>query len=376
VAKVESLFADVDLPVPANIAIVANAATAEQGTWRYRVGRKNKWIDVPVDLSDARAIVLPTSVDLRFNRAPNWSGTPGVLFVRYCNGNIPLPSSGACDISASIGVPSAWTADIFRLNLDASGNIAQSNAHQTRAIELDHSALLVLAKTFEDHYGKSLADLPEMLRCFVEQSFRFRSLDVGVRGPIPTPVPGRGGWPTLISPHWDQLGASGRRQLVMQWISRFDPLRRYSQSAERELLEGYESARKPAPPHVNELAAQPMLHPRSQELAKAAADLPKPRAPEAQVPTYTPPVTYSPDNVPDQFKVWLRKRIELGTIITVPMAYDAMAGLADSDGKRPGGILQMGTGLARDTIAEWVKSEVPADFRAERGVPPSRKKRP
>jgi hypothetical protein len=171
VAKVESLFADVDLP--ANIAIVANAATAEQGTWRYRVDGKRKWIDVPLDLSDTSALVLPTSVDLRFERAPNWKGTLGVLSVRFCRANVAPPSSGACDISASIGIPGPWTAQIFPFYPDKSGNVAWSNFYRywqeeptaTGNVGTDDLKIPFTA----DDFKKSLNDLTDTKQRFLKR---------------------------------------------------------------------------------------------------------------------------------------------------------------------------------------------------------------
>ena len=92
----------------------------------------------------------------------------------------------------------------------------------------------------------------------------------------------------------------------------------------------------------------------------------------ATPPTYAPDVKYSPAKVPEEFKEWARAQHEAGVIITTRLAEDAMRGPQDRDGNRPGGLLQHGTGLSRDTIRAWVKNLLPSWY-APQGIPPSRR---
>jgi len=127
----DSLLAELPtdgLPASTTIAIVSNAAIAAQGTWQYSTDRKTAWTDIPTNLSDTRALILPTRAALRFKRAPNWSGTPGALAARFYYGDIELPLSDARDISEWVGVPGQWTAGIVSIDVDAGGNLVWSGA--------------------------------------------------------------------------------------------------------------------------------------------------------------------------------------------------------------------------------------------------------
>ncbi|WIM10061.1 hypothetical protein [Enhydrobacter sp.] len=90
-----------------------------------------------------------------------------------------------------------------------------------------------------------------------------------------------------------------------------------------------------------------------------------------QTPTYIPPVTYSRDDVPDQFKQWANGRHLAGQLITEGMAQDAMRGPKDQQGARLGGLLKAGNGLSRDTIRAWMGT-LPNGWCATRGTSPSR----
>ncbi|MBI5162669.1 MAG: hypothetical protein HY985_02065, partial [Magnetospirillum sp.] len=66
----------------AGIAITANAATAQQGTWEYKIGA-GAWTAVPTGTpGDGSALVLAASDHLRFTPAANFNGTAGGLTVR------------------------------------------------------------------------------------------------------------------------------------------------------------------------------------------------------------------------------------------------------------------------------------------------------
>ncbi len=62
------------------VVLTGNVSTPEQGNWQYFDG--NSWIDVPRGLSDSNAIYLPDNTPIRFNPAPNFTGTPGNLKAR------------------------------------------------------------------------------------------------------------------------------------------------------------------------------------------------------------------------------------------------------------------------------------------------------
>jgi hypothetical protein len=95
---------------------------------------------------------------------------------------------------------------------------------------------------------------------------------------------------------------------------------------------------------------------------------------QGQIPTYLAAPKYSTTAVPEQFMKWAEEQHHSGTIITVPMAGDAMRGPKSENGaRRIGGQLAAGTGLSRETIRAWVKT-LPSDWYAHQGVPPFRKK--
>jgi hypothetical protein len=115
------------LPASTNTAIVGNAATAVQGAWQYSTDGETTWIDIPVNLSDANALILPTPVALRFNRAPNWDDTPGALTARVYYGDTGLPAPDVRDISRSVGVTGQWTVGTISISVDdATGELAFS----------------------------------------------------------------------------------------------------------------------------------------------------------------------------------------------------------------------------------------------------------
>ncbi len=62
------------------IAITGNASTSAEGKWQYNTS--GTWIDLPTGLSDASALVLRTTDQLRFVPAGDYNGTPGALTVR------------------------------------------------------------------------------------------------------------------------------------------------------------------------------------------------------------------------------------------------------------------------------------------------------
>jgi hypothetical protein len=62
------------------VVLTGNASTPAQGNWQYFDG--SNWVDVPRGVSDSNAIYLPDNTPIRFNPAPNFTGTPGNLKAR------------------------------------------------------------------------------------------------------------------------------------------------------------------------------------------------------------------------------------------------------------------------------------------------------
>ncbi|MET0540189.1 MAG: cadherin-like domain-containing protein [Variovorax sp.] len=89
------------------IAIVGNASTAGQGTWQYTTDNVT-WTDVPAGASDAAAVLLPASAQLRFVPAANFNGTPGGLTVRLSDA--PVAASAGSNIAATVNdATSQWS---------------------------------------------------------------------------------------------------------------------------------------------------------------------------------------------------------------------------------------------------------------------------
>jgi large repetitive protein len=91
----------------AGIAVIANAATAAQGTWQYFDGAS--WTTIPrTGLSNTTALVISATADLRFLPAANFNGTPGSLTVRLSDGT--LFTAGSSQNVSVNGGTSGWSA--------------------------------------------------------------------------------------------------------------------------------------------------------------------------------------------------------------------------------------------------------------------------
>ncbi|MBB2168714.1 hypothetical protein HLH36_10160, partial [Gluconacetobacter aggeris] len=75
----------------AGIAITADAATPDQGTWRYSTDGGKSWTTLPSDLSPTNALVLPQSAQLQFVPAPNYNGQPGGLTATLIDSSTDVP---------------------------------------------------------------------------------------------------------------------------------------------------------------------------------------------------------------------------------------------------------------------------------------------
>lgn len=94
------------------IAIVDNNANpATEGSWQYKTAG-GAWVNVPADVSETNALILPKDAELRFVPVENFNGTPGNLTVR------------AADTEQSF----AGSTDISNLTNDANKTSTWSNA--------------------------------------------------------------------------------------------------------------------------------------------------------------------------------------------------------------------------------------------------------
>jgi len=90
------LFSDADGTdiAAGGVALIANAATAEQGTWQFRKGG-GAFTDFPA-LVDSTAVILLGSNDfVRFVPAENFNGSPGALTARLWDGTGGFSASDA-----------------------------------------------------------------------------------------------------------------------------------------------------------------------------------------------------------------------------------------------------------------------------------------
>ena len=101
----------------AGVAIVANAASAAQGTWQYAANVGGPWTNVPgAGLGDASAITLPGTALLRFLPAADFFGAPGPLTVRLADGSGPaLSIASGVALTGAIGGTGRWSAGTVAL---------------------------------------------------------------------------------------------------------------------------------------------------------------------------------------------------------------------------------------------------------------------
>lgn len=86
-------------------AIVGNAAAAAEGRWQYSTGG-GVWLDVAT-VSDASAVVLPTTASLRFLPAADYNGTPGALMLRLAD-SVQAAATGV-NLTGSVGPTGTWS---------------------------------------------------------------------------------------------------------------------------------------------------------------------------------------------------------------------------------------------------------------------------
>ncbi|MFW7269635.1 DUF4347 domain-containing protein [Gluconacetobacter sp. Hr-1-5] len=75
----------------AGVAITGDAATPDQGTWKYSTDNGQTWTALPADLSPTNALVLSGSAQLQFDPAPNYNGQPGSLTATLIDSSTDVP---------------------------------------------------------------------------------------------------------------------------------------------------------------------------------------------------------------------------------------------------------------------------------------------
>ncbi|MCE2908874.1 MAG: putative Ig domain-containing protein [Burkholderiaceae bacterium] len=124
----------------AGVAIVGNAATAEQGEWQHSANGTDGWTAIRTSgLSDEAALVLPASHWLRFVPSANWAGTPGELSVRLADGSQGAVGLGtAVNLTDGLGETGIWSDDLVPLGTEVTPvNDAPVAADDTRTIAED-----------------------------------------------------------------------------------------------------------------------------------------------------------------------------------------------------------------------------------------------
>ncbi|MBP2296082.1 hypothetical protein [Azospirillum rugosum] len=97
----------------AGVAVVANPASAVQGTWQYWNG--SAWTAVET-VSNGSALLLAADAKLRFVPAADWNGTTPALTVRLVDDSQGTLSSGdRVDLSAGVGGTTAYSAGTVAL---------------------------------------------------------------------------------------------------------------------------------------------------------------------------------------------------------------------------------------------------------------------
>ncbi len=98
----------------AGLAITANNATTDQGTWQYSIDGTT-WVNIPyAGLGDTNALVIPATASLRFVPVDNWNGTPGGLTARVSDGAGGLPATGLQNLG-TVGGTSQWSNDTISI---------------------------------------------------------------------------------------------------------------------------------------------------------------------------------------------------------------------------------------------------------------------
>ncbi|MDO6671026.1 VCBS domain-containing protein, partial [Cobetia amphilecti] len=79
------------------VAIVGNTSTDAQGEWEYSTDGGSTWEQIPGNLRNNNALILPADADIRFVPADDFNGEPGALTVRLGDDSSALVTSTDAD---------------------------------------------------------------------------------------------------------------------------------------------------------------------------------------------------------------------------------------------------------------------------------------
>ncbi|QQK64438.1 tandem-95 repeat protein [Cobetia sp. cqz5-12] len=79
------------------VAIVGNTSTDAQGEWEYSTDGGSTWEQIPGNLRNNNALILPADADIRFVPADDFNGEPGALTVRLGDDSAALVASTDAD---------------------------------------------------------------------------------------------------------------------------------------------------------------------------------------------------------------------------------------------------------------------------------------
>ena len=129
----------------AGIAIVSDGASHDQGAWQYSADHGAHWTAIDTGVSDATALVLSASDEVRFVPGQGFEGAPGALWARLIESGGDQPISGSVvDLSApgATGGSSHVSADTVNISTSVT---PLPEAGDDRALGLDGTAHVEIA---------------------------------------------------------------------------------------------------------------------------------------------------------------------------------------------------------------------------------------
>ena len=122
----------------AGVAIVANATPASEGVWRYSTDGGVHWTDLPGNISESSALVLPVSAEIAFQPVADFNGAPLPLIVRDIDNSTDVPIIG------SVTGAALQTGNTAYSGVDVSGtHNGGQTAISAEAVPLDTSVIAV-----------------------------------------------------------------------------------------------------------------------------------------------------------------------------------------------------------------------------------------
>jgi len=114
------IVAGVDKSGPATyFAVVANNATATQGTWQAYMG--GSWVDIPTDATATSAYIYPIGTSVRFNPAKDYNtkhSTVGTLDIKISDGNVTYSEFGKKTTISSSKAEDTWSKETAKISQD------------------------------------------------------------------------------------------------------------------------------------------------------------------------------------------------------------------------------------------------------------------